>query len=36
MFGGKLSVDLICAYAEASNDYKVLGFSKDSGCKLGF
>ena len=35
MFGGVLRVDLICAYAEASNDNQVLGLSKDSGCKLG-
>ena len=36
MFGGKLSIDLICAYAEASNNDKVLGFAKNSGRKLGF
>ena len=36
MFGGKLSVDLIRAYAEASDDDKILGFSEKSGCKLGF
>lgn len=33
MFGGILRIDLICAYAEASNDDQILGLSKDSSCE---
>lgn len=35
MVGGVLRVDLICANAEASDHYQILGLPKDSGCKLG-
>lgn len=35
MLGGILGVDLVCPYAEASNDDQILGLSKNSGCKLG-